>query len=45
MGCSPYMLQHGECLAGSTDPSVDLLVTVAGWCHLGAKIAEFFSVF
>ena len=42
---SPYRLQHGESLVGFTDPGFDFLVTVAGCCHLGAKIGEFFNAF
>ena len=29
IGDSPYKLQHGESLVGSTDPGVDFLFTVA----------------
>ena len=42
---SPYRLQHGKIFVGFTDPGVDLLVTVAVCCHVGAKIGELFSIF
>ena len=45
IGGSPYRLQHSESLVGFTDPGVDFLVTVAGWCHIGDQIGEFFNVF
>ena len=45
IGGSPYRLQHGESFVGITDPGVDLLVTVAGCCYIGAQISEFFNVF
>ena len=35
-------LHTGFC---TTDPGVDLVVTVAGYCHFGVQIGEFFNVF
>ena len=45
IGGSPYRSQQGESLFGFTDPGVDLLVTVAGCCHIADKIGEFFNAF
>ena len=45
IGGSPYRLQNSESLVGFTGPGVDILVTVAGCCHLDAQIGEFFNVF
>ena len=45
IGGSPYSLQHVKSLVGFTDPCVDFLVTVTGFCHFRAQIGEFFIVF
>ena len=44
IGGSPNWLQHGVSLVDFTDPGVDLLVTVAGCCHFGVQIGEFFNI-
>ena len=45
IGGFPYRFQDRKSLFGFTDPVDDLLVTVTGCCHFGAKICEFFNVF
>ena len=44
IGGSPNRRQHGDSLVDFLDPGVDLLVTVAGYCHIGAQIGEFVNV-
>ena len=44
IGDTAYRFQRDENLVSFTDPVVDPLVTVAGSCHIAAKIGDLFNV-